>query len=187
MQISTSMNNLMPVHHVNPTNPDNDFGSQINNLLTPEQQLTMQRGIDDKMTEQVDNIKSNYQTAKDTDLMQAYYQQQQKLLDIYVQSSTGNSSSSTTTNDTQSTSAVSTLTNTYTDLYQLHQKVKDGVGQLPSIELPIGDAEILPVSTMSQTNENSLSTMNQNLSHKQLDAYNSLMTPSSSSYVHLSA
>ena len=149
----------------------------------------MQQGADDKIAEQVEQVKSNYQTAKDVDLMQSYYQQQQKLFDIYLQTTTDD----TSTSADQNTSAVSALTNTYADLYALHQNVKQGVGQLPVISAEHEAMGIeksiatLPASSVANTNELAKNASNQPLSHKQLDAYNSLMMPSTSSYVHFSA
>jgi len=155
-------------------------------ILSLEQKNTLQDNIDDKMAEQVANIKSNYQSAKDIDLMQAYYQQQQKLFDIYLQSSTESDSE----NNKQNTSAVASLTNVYTELYQLHQNIKEGVVQLPGFKVPSDEVEIQTINTSNnakQIIEQPANSLNQALSHKQMDAYNSLMMPSTSSYVHLSA
>jgi len=144
-------------------------------LLSPEQKNTLQNSFDAKLAEQMENIKSNYQSAKDLDLMHAYYQQQQKLIDIYMQTSTGNDAYS---NSKSNSSAVSTLTDTYTSLYALHNNIKDGVSPLPStpdeIDMPINQPEILPAHG------------NTVLAQKQADVYNSLMMPSSASYLHLS-
>jgi hypothetical protein len=176
----------MQVHPVIPNKPYGNTNTTLNDILTPEQKNTVQQGVDDKIAEQVDKVKSNYQTAKDIDLMQSYYQQQQKLFDIYLQTSTG----SNTESQSQNISAVSSLTDTYAELYQLHQSVKEGVVQLPSFELPKDEVETMPVNStnpMMQSPSNSISSINQSLSNKQLDAYNSLMMPSTASYVHLSA
>ncbi len=154
--------------------------------LTPEQKNKLQDNVDDKLAEQVENIKSNYQSAKDIELMQAYYQQQQKLLDIYLQSSTESNNES----NSQNTSAVASLINAYTELYQLHKNVKEGVVELPGFEVPTDEVEILPINTSSNINqvvEQPANSINQALSHKQMDAYNGLMMPSTSSYLHLSA
>lgn len=181
MQI-TSSGNFTPTHNIQPISSQAELRSNLNDVLTPEQKNTVQQGTDDKIAEQVENVKSNYQTAKDIDLMQSYYQQQQKLFDIYLQTSTDN----TSTSSTQNTSAVSALTNTYAELYELHKSVKEGVETLPVTSLNNNDS----------TNENNISSnvvsvssnnMSSTLSSKQLDAYNSLMMPSTSSYVHLSA
>ena len=154
----------------------------------PEQQNTAQKTIDDKMTEQVNNIKGNYQTAKDHDLMTSYYDQQQKLLDIYMQTSSEETATiSTQTNE--NTSAVSALTTAYTELYQLHKGIKDGITNLPITELSEG-IETLPASApqisnhIIETQGNNLSSV---LSTKQMESYNSLMMPSTSSYMHISA
>lgn len=159
--------------------------TSANDFLTPEQQNSLQDSADAKMAQQVENIKSNYQTAKDIDLMQAYYQQQQKLFDIYLQT---NTDSNVNSSNISNNSAVSTLTDTYAALYQLHQDVKEGVGQFPEHERP----ETLPIEQLTKpletTSQLSAQPGNQSaLSHKQLEAYNSLMMPSTSSYVHLSA
>jgi hypothetical protein len=147
--------------------------------LSPEQKNTLQNSADAKLAEQVENIKSNYQSAKDLDLMQAYYQQQQKVLDIYIQTSNGSTSDSNNSSSTNNNfSAVNTLTDTYASLYAIHKNVKDGIQQLPvipdNVTSPINDVDVLPASNTSMMN-------------KQTDAYNSLMMPSTSSYLHLSA
>ena len=198
MPITSSTSNLLPVQPTMPTMltiptaSDENMGSQLSDLLTPEQKNTVQNGLDDKLTAQVDNIKANYQTAKDTDLMQAYYQQQQKLFDIYIQTSNGGNATTSTSasqSDASNTRAVSALTNAYVELYQLHKNVKDGISQLPSIAIPENrtQPENTDNNVYNQVGNNVLPTATSSLSHKQLDTYNSLMTPSSSSYMHLSA
>jgi len=181
MPITSSTANLIKVQPVMPSNPQ--VNSNLSNILTPEQKNTVQQGADDKIAEQVEKVKSNYQTAKDIDLMQSYYQQQQKLFDIYLQTSTD----SNIENNTQNASAVASLTNTYAELYQLHQSVKEGVVQLPSFELPSEEVSTMPVSSSNQGIQSPSNVVNQSLSNKQLDVYNSLMMPTTSSYVHLSA
>jgi len=166
-----------------PSRPQDNTRSDLSNILTPEQKNTVQQGVDDKVAEQVENVKSNYQTAKDIDLMQSYYQQQQKLFDIYLQTSID----SNIENGTQNTSVVSSLTNTYAELYQLHQNVKEGIVALPGIEVPNEDFNIQPIAQLNQTTESPNNTANQASSLKQINAYNSLMMPSTASYVHLSA
>lgn len=166
--ISAGSNAIIAVDETNPSE-----------FLSPEQKNTLQDSADAKMAQQVEDIKSNYQTAKDIDLMQAYYQQQQKLFDIYLQTSTdSNANNSNSSNN----SAVSTLTDTYAALYELHQNVKEGVGQFPEFEQP----ETLPMTANSPQMVTE-STAPSPLSQKQLEAYNGLMMPSTSSYVHLSA
>lgn len=140
--------------------------------LTPEQKNTLQDTADSKRTEQVENIKSNYQTAKDLDLTRSYYEQQQKLFDIYAQTTSDSEISNTEENNT---SVTRELTNAYSDLYSLHQRVKEGVHHLPNIEQPVQ----IPVEKIEI--DNSV------LSHKQANTYNSVMMPSSNSYLHLSA
>ena len=184
MQITSSLGNYSQVQPVMSAKPQGDSRAHLSNMLTPEQKNTLQQGVDDKIAEQVENVKSNYQTAKDVDLMQSYYQQQQKLFDIYLQTSTESSIDSNSTQANQTSSAVSTLTNTYAELYQLHQNVKEGVGEFIEHE-PI---ETLPaISVSNATGEAIVSRSNQPLAHKQIEAYNSLMMPSTSSYIHLSA
>ncbi len=180
IQVTSSTGNYLQVQPVTASRPQDHTRSNLSNILKPEQENTVQQGVDDKIAEQVENVKSNYQTAKDIDLMQSYYQQQQKLFDIYLQTSTeGNVNS----NSAQASSAVSTLTNTYAELYELHQNVKEGVGNLPTLE-PV---ETLPENSLTNALEAATSVANQPSAQKQLDAYNSLMMPSTSSYVHLSA
>jgi hypothetical protein len=179
--ISTSAQTVQPIA---PIIPQPKQHPNFSDILTPEQKNTVQQGADDKIAEQVENVKSNYQTAKDIDLMQSYYQQQQKLFDIYLQTSTDNDSTAQTT---ENSSAVSALTNTYAELYELHQNVKNGVSLLPSIGDEHEEIVTLPASSVTNINEAVNSANNQSLSNKQVDAYNSLMMPSTASYVHLSA
>ena len=167
--------------------PQAEPSQNFSDILTPEQKNTVQQGADAKIAEQVEKVKSNYQTAKDIDLMQSYYQQQQKLFDVYLQTSTNGNATTATTQDSEKSSAVSTLTIAYAELYQLHQTVKQGVGQLPGVGITYEGIETLPASSVTQTNENINSAASQSTANKQLDAYNSLMMPSTSSYVHFSA
>ncbi len=167
-EISAGSNAIIAIDKTNPSE-----------FLSSEQKNTLQDSADAKMAQQVEDIKSNYQTAKDIDLMHAYYQQQQKVIDIYMQTGTD---SSTNNNNSSNNSAVSTLTDTYAELYELHQNVKEGVGQLPEVEKP----ETLPMMANNPQTVTE-STAPSPLSQKQLEAYNGLMMPSTSSYVHLSA
>ncbi len=184
MQITSSTSNFMNIQPAMLAKSDEDSRSDLHGILSPEQMNAVQKEADDKIAEQIENVKSNYQTAKDVDLMKAYYQQQQKLLDIYVQTSTD---SSVESSSTQNQSTVSALTDTYASLYQIHQSVKEGAVQLPGFELPNDEVETQPSHMDNPIVQNSTSAVNQSLSNKQLDAYNSLMMPSTSSYVHLSA
>jgi len=190
MQIASSGNSTLsqPIQSVKAIIPEPK--PDLNDIMTPEQKNTVQQGADDKISEQVENVKANYQTAKDVDLMQSYYQQQQKLFDIYTQTSTDSNSTSSSTQTSDNTSAVSALTNTYAELYQLHQSVKEGASTLPSIDQYSG-IEKLTEDAQNTTNNNVVNlptnNMNSALSNKQLDSYNSLMMPSTSNYVHLSA
>jgi len=168
--ISAGSNAIIAIDKTNPSE-----------FLSSEQKNTLQDSADAKMAQQVEDIKSNYQSAKDIDLMHAYYQQQQKLIDIYMQTSTDSNDSSSSSNSSNN-SAVSTLTDTYAALYELHQNVKEGVGQFPEFEQP----ETLPMTANSPQMVTE-STAPNPLSQKQLEAYNGLMMPSTSSYVHLSA
>ncbi|PKG83799.1 hypothetical protein CXF85_09880 [Colwellia sp. 75C3] len=182
--ISTSAYTIQPVMPIRPEpKPRPDFSD----ILTPEQKNTVQHGANDKIAEQVEKVKSNFQTAKDIDLMQSYYQQQQKLFDIYLQTSTDGDTTSSSAQTSENSSAVSALTNTYAELYELHQTVKNGVGSLPSIDNEHGGIATLPANSATNTNEMAKNSSNQSLAHKQVDAYNSLMMPSTASYVHLSA
>lgn len=146
-----------------------------NEQLTPEQKNTLQDDADAKLTEQAENIKSTYQTAKDMDLTHAYYQQQQKLVDIYMQSNTAGAVSSNQVNH----NAVQTLTDTYVAIYNIHQKIKK-VGQqhptIPDDNLPL----IAPITTLPLEGSHILS-------NAQTDSYNNLMMPTTKSYLHLSA
>ncbi len=186
MQIASSPGNYGQVQPVSSARHHGESHSDFSEILTPEQKNTVQQGADDKIAEQVENVKANYQTAKDIDLMKLYYQQQQKVFDIYMQSSSDNTVTTSSTKTSENSSTVSALTDTYAKLYQLHQEVKEGGSQLPSVDEHSG-IETLPASSVTNTNEMVKSTTNQSLTHKQVDAYNSLMMPSTSSYVHLSA
>jgi hypothetical protein len=189
MQIASS-NNSTATFAIQPTKsswPQPEPRQNFSDILTPEQKNTVQQGVDDKIAEQVENVKSNYQTAKDIDLMQSYYQQQQKLFDVYLQTSTDGNATTATTQVSEKSSAVSTLTNAYAELYQLHRTVKEGVGQLPEVGISYERIQSLPTSSVTQTNETINSAASQSTANKQLDAYNSLMMPSTSSYVHFSA
>jgi len=137
-----------------------------NELLTPEQKNTLLDDFNAKITEQANNIKSNFQTAKDIDLTRAYYEQQQKLIDIYMQAGTENSS-----NSNSNISVTKALTDTYASLYQLHQTIKEGGTQLPSDP----DINQLPNETAALP------------AHRQTDTYNSLMMPTTNSYLNLHA
>lgn len=167
--------------------PQAEPRQNFSDILTSEQKNTVQQGADAKIAEQVEKVKSNYQTAKDIDLMQSYYQQQQKFFDIYLQTSTESNAATGTTRGDENSSAVLALTATYDELYQLHKAVKEGVTQLQGVGKTYQGTETLPVHSVLHTNETINSASNQSLTNKQLDAYNSLMTPSTSSYVHLSA
>lgn len=189
MQIASSGNSTSAytIQPVMPIRAQPETHPYFSDILTPEQKNTVQQGVDDKIAEQVENVKSNYQTAKNIDLMQSYYQQQQKLFDIYLQTSTDSDITSNSAQTSGNTSAVSALTNTYAELYELHQNVKNGAGQLPIIGNDYEVIEQLPASSVTKTNEMVTSTTNQSLAYKQVDAYNSIMMPSTASYVHLSA
>lgn len=142
-----------------------------NELLTPELKNTLQDDFNAKLAEQASNIKSTYQTAKDMDLTHSYYQQQQKLLDIYMESDSQTNSNKP--------SAVHTLTNAYASLYDVHQQIKEIGQQRPSIEdeslAQINPLERLPIESKLP------------LFHRQTETYNSLMMPTTKSYLHLNA
>lgn len=149
------------------------FTTLINNTknqnepLTPEQRNTLQDDINAKVTEQANNIKSNFQTAKEVDLTRAYYEQQQKLIDIYMQTDTKSESS---------ISATETLTDTYASLYNLHKSIKDGDQQLPSN----------PENTQPSNDITSIG-VTWPLTDKQTNTYNNYMMPTTNSYLHLQA
>lgn len=191
MQIISSSNSTsaLTIQPIKPSWPQPEPRQDFSHILTPEQKNTIQQGADDKIAEQVENVKSNYQTAKDIDLMQSYYQQQQKLFDVYLQTSTDGNTASSSTQKNENTSAVSALTNAYADLYQIYQTIKEGVGQLPGVGIKHEEIEKSPENSVASTSNNEaiISASLQPLARKQLDAYNSLMMPSTSSYVHLSA
>ena len=135
-------------------------------LLSPEQKNTLQNNVNDKVAEQANNIKSNFQTAKDIDLTRAYYEQQQKLVDIYMQVGQENSSD----NDLNF-SATKALTDTYASLYQLHQTIKEGIQLKPENPENIRPIEEIIVP----------------LTNPKTDSYNSFMMPTTNSYISLHA
>lgn len=189
MQIASSINSssTFTSSAIKLSWPQAEPSQNFSDILTPEQKNRVQQGADAKIAEQVEKVKSNYQTAKDIDLMQSYYQQQQKLFDIYLQTSTGSNAETGTSRLDENSSAVLALTTTYAELYQLHQTIKEGVGQLPRVSTAYQGGETVPGNSVTHTNEAIQSTANQSLTIKQLDAYNSLMMPSTAYYVHLSA
>ena len=143
--------------------------------LTPEQKNTLQDDMHAKLAEQVANIKSTYQTAKDMDLTHAYYQQQQKLIDIYIQPNSNDVSNINNGN----TSAVHTLTNAYASLYNLHQQIKEIGQQSPSLP----DKNSDPMNSLEGLQiEQRLP-----LTQRQVDTFNNFMMPTTKSYLHLSA
>jgi len=164
---STNTNNFSVIQKNTVTALSNNIKKE-NEYLSPEQKNTLQKSFEDKIAEQTNNIKSNFQTAKDIDLTRAYYQQQQKIVDIYMQTSTENDS-----NSNSNISATKALTESYASLYQLHQTIKEGAQQLPSyadkVQPPSGNPEIQP------------------LMNRQTDAYNSFMMPTTNSYLSLQA
>ena len=104
-----------------------------------------------------------------------------------MQTSNGAETSTKNTTYTDNTSAVSKLTETYATLYALNKSIKFGFQQPPKIPadistLPVDNMpdptvpEVLPVTTSSV-----------NSGRKQTELYNSLMMPSTTSYIHLSA
>lgn len=160
-----------------PSNNDNqqhNFQTQLSTtidneaILTTEQKNSQQNNLDAKLAEQVDNIKSNYQTAKDMDLTRLYYQQQQRVIEAYMYSNTIEA------NNKDSNSVTGSLTELYASLYEVHQAVKSSVPQWPNID----DSEppvIQPVP------------MSDNKAQAQADKYHSIMMPSNSSHIYLSA
>ncbi len=187
IQSSNNSSSAFITATIKPSWPQSEFHQNYNELLTSEQKNTLQQDADDKIAAQVENVKSNYQTAKDIDLMQSYYQQQQKLFDVYLQTSTDDSAATVESSSVANSSAVSALTATYAELYQLHQTIKEGVGQLPRVSTAYQGDKTVSGNSVIHTNEAIQSTASQSLTNKQLDAYNSLMMPSTASYVHLSA
>lgn len=164
-------NTLAALSNTNSTKKENEF-------LTPEQKNILVDDFNAKISEQADNIKSNFQTAKDIDLTRAYFEQQQKLVDIYMQSGSKSNSS-----DNSNTSATKVLTEAYASLYQLHQTVKGGSQQLPSVT-----DKTLPSSSRPETQsviQPEIKT--QTSAQKQTDTYNSFMMPTTNSYLRLNA
>lgn len=136
------------------------------NHLSPEQKNNGEEVFTDKHVERVENIKSNYQVAKDITLTQAYYEQQQKLLDIYLQSSQEDAQHSEKFN------AVGTLTDMYSLMLDLHKRITDPSDDMPSIGQP-----------MPYNSSDNFLHEKQN----QLDLYNQTSRQSKESYLHLSA
>ncbi|MBU2893028.1 hypothetical protein KO495_06775 [Colwellia sp. D2M02] len=161
----------------------------MQDLLSPEQQNTLQSYTETKREEHVEQIKSNYKTAKDIDLTRAYYAQQQKLFDIYIETAT-DGEVDTDNHDKNNVSAISTLTSAYTELYDLHKQVKGVIEQVPTINDNVKSLKHNVSNAAVGLNGVTSETMNhqgQSLSQQQTNIYNSIMMPSSNSYLHLSA
>ncbi len=137
----------------------NNNDKSNNDLLSPEQKNILQDDFNAKIAEQANNIKSNFQTAKDIDLTRAYYEQQQKLVDIYMQAGVDNNSS-----NNSHISTTKALAETYASLYQLHQTIREGAQSLPSY----------PDEIQSQA-------------RRQTNIYNNYMMPTTNSTIHLHA
>ncbi len=142
--------------------------ARSNKLLSAQQQNKLKAAEEAKITEQVDKIKATYDTAWQLDLAKIHYEQQQAVINAYVQSSNNDNS-----NAQSSSSAVKTLTEMYAAIYQAHEKIKeieDENNKTPSV---------LPIEVNSSSAQSS--------SSAQLNAYNSIMMPNQSSYLHLRA
>ena len=150
-------------------------------ILSPEQRNSLQHSFSDKLAEQTQQVKSNYQSAKDMDLTRAYYQQQQKLFDIYMQTSSDSDVYSSNSNK-DTTSTISSLNDTYAALYDLHKNIKEGVQNLPEIGDGLLEGEQSSIQPLTVAANEPVSSTS-----KQTDTYNSLMMPSTRSYMHLSA
>lgn len=153
-------------NNTNINNAHNNHTRTDNEILTPEQKNTLQDDFISKITEQADNIKSSFQTAKDIQLTRSYYEQQQKLIDIYM-----NTGDTNTVNNTLNINVTNTLIDTYASLYQLHQTIKAGGQTLPE------NPEISPLPAE----------LPQHLMNDKTKAYNSFMMPTTNSHLHLQA
>ena len=153
--------------HANQVLSERVISTENTKSLSTEQENTLQKNANAMISEQAENIKSNYQSAKDIDLTRMYYQQQQKLFDIYMQSF----SDDVVVSDNNNQSAIKTLNDTYATLYELHHVIKQGGPELNN----------------SEQDEVSSKPSTPILSHIPMDKYNSIMMPSNSSHFHLSA
>ncbi len=188
MSISHNASKLMPIHSSMPAKQYHaEQGTALKDTLTPEQNNTLQQSVDDSIVESDGSTKSNKQIAKDIALMQSGYQQQQKLVAIYMHDSTEDSTASATQNTVQDSSTTLSLTNVYTELYQLHNNTEADITNPSAIDRPNDEENVATVDSVNQLTVSSTANFTQTISNKKLEAYNNLMMPSTSSYLHLSA
>jgi len=143
-------------------------------LLSPETKNSLQDHFDAQLNEKAENIKSNYQTAWNMDLMKAYYSQQQAVIDAYRNASSSSSESGS------SKSATETLTSAYASLYEIHKKINEFENMVPSIPEQLPEIQPITIQPVAASTARDMSTQQQN-------AYNSVMMPTERSYLELSA
>lgn len=174
IQNVSSMNGIG--YHLNYSNEPIDRVEQarlssqqyLNDFITPEQKQAIAEAVKEKQSQQQDEMKSNYQTAKDIELAQAYYQQQQKVIDTYMQASSDKQTSSSS-----DINALSLLTDYYIDKYHRHNDIKDSLNELGEL--------IAPPAIMPYVSEQT-SVVNQ----QKLAAYQSITELNNQHYLHLS-
>lgn len=157
--------------------------SSINGQLMPIQshtkpsiEPTLDASVEETWNKHAESIHSSYQTAWQLDLAKLHYQQQKDLFDIYMQSSGVESSNSQhTTNNT----VTGSLTEMYSSLYQLHEKIKEleeAASKTPSI-LPINVAATSAANAAEQ----------RNIRSQQLNAYADVSSTEKTSFLRISA
>ena len=144
--------------------------------ISPETKNSLQDSLDTYLNEQLENIKSNYQTAWNMDLTQAYYNQQQAVIDAYrsASNSTNEGSSNSSTGYTE------TLTSAYSSLYDMHKKINELESQIPTLPEQLPEVQPITIQPVGVNNDS-------DISKQQLKAYSSVMMPTESSYLKLSA
>lgn len=175
---------VTPTHSMNPTLSQSQMNKSMtqdaSQLFTPEVLNELNKAKEDEVQQKKERVQDTYDTAKNIDLTKMYYEQQQAVLNAYMQS-TENGSANKSSDSSDST--VKSLTEMYASIYEHHQKQNT----LPS-ELPVSVQPLTPEGTI----ENNLETpevmlVNEPVANSQLHAYNNVMMPSTSSYMHLSA
>lgn len=172
-------------HSMNPTfsqsQADKNLAQNTGQLLTPEVLNELNKAQQDQEQAKKDRVQDTFDTAKNIDLARSYYDQQQAVLNAYMQSTeNGSANKSTERND----SAVLSLTEMYAALYEHRQATNNLPTQQPVTVQPVntdGSQNSVAQTIALNTINNEQKTTNQ------MHAYNNVMMPTDSSYMHLSA
>lgn len=141
---------------------------------TPEQINKAKDAFEEKNKEYQENVKSNYQKAKDIELAQTYYQQQQKVLDAYLNASSEDENN----NDIN---AIHNLTDFYTQKHQTQEQLKTGIENIIDLIKPNDDVEILPIEDVG------ILPVSEHPTAKPIAAYNNVANQPGANFFHLSA